>query len=313
MDKNQGQSCSDDMALFRLIIDAMEECALSGQTCESALHTSVECIVALLASLQTLCTGDLDNNIISDNTVKIINGRYSKLREVDYTGPLTYQSMARLPAAYRDAVAELRQHGFETSSGSESDVEQIDPEVVSNGSGDTEGPEDEAPSSDDFSAKNESNWPYSYLEAPAPVRTDGDFDRHHAREFAKSLTNDLIPKLLRLKSSVEVDEALQEFASSICQENSLNYSDFEYNLTAMNADGIYLATCSALLLSIQLMKSGHYDQEKVKGYQIESKIFFGNLKFEFSGTSFHSTIRTAICHIRSKYRCVSVLVKFLVM
>lgn len=171
--------------------------------------------------------------------------------------------MARLPAAYRDAVAELRQHGFETSSGSESDVEPIDPEILSNGSGDTEGPEDELPSSDDVSSKNESNWPYSYLEAPAPVRTDGDFDRHHAREFTKSLTKDLVPKLLRLKSSVEVDEALQAFASSICQENSLSYSDFEYNLTAMNADGIYLATCSALLLSIQLMKSGHYDQEKV--------------------------------------------------
>lgn len=101
IDKNQGQSCSDDMALFRLIIDAMEECALSGQTCESALHTSVECIVALLASLQTLCSGDLNHNIISDNTVKILNNRYGKLREVDYTGPLTYQSMARLPAAYR--------------------------------------------------------------------------------------------------------------------------------------------------------------------------------------------------------------------
>lgn len=153
VDKNQGQSCSDDMALFRLIIDAMEECAISGQT-TCSLHTSVECIVALLASLQTLCTGDLDNNIISDATVKILNSRYSKLREVDYTGPLTYQSMTRLPAAYRDAVAELRQHGFETSSGSESDLEQIDPEVLSNGSGDTEGPEDEMPSSDDVSGKN---------------------------------------------------------------------------------------------------------------------------------------------------------------
>lgn len=167
---------------------------------------------------------------------------------------------------FRDAVAELRQHGFETSSGSESDLEQIDPdqEIASNGSGDTEGPEDELPSSsEDVSTKNESNWPYSYLEAPTPVRTDGDFDRHHAREFTKSLTKDLVPKLLRLKTSVEVDEALQEFASSICQENSLSYSDFEYNLTAINADGIYLATCSALLLSIQLMKSGHYDQQNV--------------------------------------------------
>lgn len=85
-------------------MDAMEECAVAAQAgtaCENSLHTSVECVVALLASLQTLCSGDLDENIISDHTVKILNCRYGKLWEVDYTGPLTYQSMARLPAAYR--------------------------------------------------------------------------------------------------------------------------------------------------------------------------------------------------------------------
>lgn len=39
----------------------------------------------------------------------------------------------------------------------------------------------------------------------------------------------------------------------------MNYSDADYNLTAINADGIYLATCSALLLCLQLMKAGHYE------------------------------------------------------
>lgn len=121
------------------------------------------------------------------------------------------------------------------------------------------------------------------MEAPAPVRSDSDFDRHHAREFSKMLANDLVPKLLRLRSCVEVsmgnicfknnyhslfysqvDQAIQEFASFICQENSMNYSDSDYNLTAINADGIYLATCSALLLSLQLMKAGHYDDIDVK-------------------------------------------------
>lgn len=104
LDKNQGQNCSDDMALFRLIIDAMEECAVAVQTghsCENSLHSSVECVVALLASLQSLCSGEIATNILSDQTVKVLNNRYGKLKEVDYSGPLTYQSMARLPAAYR--------------------------------------------------------------------------------------------------------------------------------------------------------------------------------------------------------------------
>lgn len=82
----------------------MEECALASQSgcaCENALQSSVECIVALLASLQTLCSGNIDENILSDQTVQIINTRYEVLREVDYSGPLTYQYMARLPAPYR--------------------------------------------------------------------------------------------------------------------------------------------------------------------------------------------------------------------
>lgn len=83
----------------------MEECAISAQSgnnsCESSLQSSVECIVALLASLQTLCSGDIDETILNDQTVDIINIRYGKIREADYTGPLTYQSMARLPALYR--------------------------------------------------------------------------------------------------------------------------------------------------------------------------------------------------------------------
>lgn len=86
------------------IIDAMEECALSaqaGNSCENALQASVECIVALLESLQTLCSGNIDENALSDQTVQIINTRYSTLKDVDYSGPLTYQYMARLPAPYR--------------------------------------------------------------------------------------------------------------------------------------------------------------------------------------------------------------------
>lgn len=83
----------------------MEECALSaqaGNSCENALQASVECIVALLESLQTLCSGNIDENSLCDQTVQIINNRFGTLKDVDYTGPLTYQYyMARLPAPYR--------------------------------------------------------------------------------------------------------------------------------------------------------------------------------------------------------------------
>lgn len=258
--------------IFRMI-DAIEECATvvqSGSSCENALQCSVECVVELLNSLQTLCTGEIDEICFSNQVSETINNRYPNLKDSDYTGPLTYQSMARLPAPYRDAVARFRQNGFESTSGSESEVEQAEQqEILSNGSGDTEGPEDENnSSSDEISSRadgslNVGNWLWPQIESYTMLRTDGDCDRQHAREFAKAISSDLVPKLLKLRTSVEVDECMQEFAATICQQNSLNFSDFDYNLTAINADGIYLATYSALLLSYQLMKAGHYIEDNV--------------------------------------------------
>lgn len=228
-----------------------------GALCEQAMHSSVECIVELLKSLQVLSGGDFDKTVLADQAVETLNARYTNLSDVDYEGPLTYQSMARLPPPYRDAVAVLRQNGgFETSSASDSsDLEQV--EVRSNNSGDTEGPEEENQTSGDDMSAVGSSWPYS--SSDAVVKTDGDVDRQHARDFYKAITNELMPRLLKLRTSVEVDEAMQEFASGICQVNSLTHSDFDQNLTTLNADGIYLATYSALLLGLQLTRVGHYE------------------------------------------------------
>lgn len=248
------------------MVDAMEECAYGNgsggnSVVEASLHASVECMVALLQSLQVLCTGDLNENIISDHIVTAVNGRFNQLKDADYTGPLTYQSMARLPPSYRDAIVEFRQNIFETSSGSESDGDHhAENDAVSNGSGDTEGPEEEENSSSSDEASRTDRWPYSHLEVPVmPVRSDVDTDRQHARDFAKSLRSDLVPKLQRLRSCIEVDEAIQEFASAVCQENSTTFSDYDCYLTAINADGIYLSIYSALLLSWRLKRDGYYE------------------------------------------------------
>uniref|UniRef100_A0A182QB76 SEC7 domain-containing protein n=1 Tax=Anopheles farauti TaxID=69004 RepID=A0A182QB76_9DIPT len=285
---DKSQSSSDDMALFRLVIDAMEECAAAwhhgSASVYGALSSSVECVVALLESLQVLSAGSFDESLMGDRIAEAVNERYGTLAEADYTGPLTYQSMTRLPPPYRDAVAELRQSGFESSSESDADgpLEQggIDPELGSVGSGDTEGPEDETHSSgDDVSSKaSQGNWLWAHIEESAVGggaggggglgRSDGDCDRQHARDFAGVLAGELVPALLRLKTSIEIDEAVQEFASRVCQRNSGATRTVEtadgggYGaLTALNADGIYLATYSALLLALQLVSGGHYDDD----------------------------------------------------
>lgn len=155
-------------------------------------------------------------------------------------------------------MAELKQNGFEVPSDSESEAEhqQTDLDRISNGSGETEGPEDENQSSGD----EQSNWLYSHMDE---ARIDGETDRKHAKEFAKILASQLVPKLLSFRTSMEIDECIQEFSSNICHQNSMNVSDFDYNLTNINADGIYLTTYSAFLLALQLMRIGHYDKTDV--------------------------------------------------
>ncbi len=184
------------------------------------------------------------------------------MKGADYHGPLTYQSLVRLPRDYRDAVAELKQNRFDPS---DSDTEENNPQNnsqeldrISNESGETEGPEDD--DSSDEQSKVEANWLYSHLNEN---KIDGETDRKHAKEFAKIIQTQLVPKLLKLHSSIEIDSEIQEFSSKVCHQNSLNISDFDYNLTAINADGIYLATYSTFLISLQLMRAGHYDKTDV--------------------------------------------------
>lgn len=261
-DKNQ--SVSDDMELFRLIIDSMEECAISANSAfgsDESLHSSIECLVGLLSSLQTLCTGEIEN-VMTDQVANIINARYASLKEADYYGPLTYQSLIRLPRDYRDAVAELKENRFDVPSDSDTEdvnIQSPEGDLVSNGSGETEGPEDDGDSSDEQS-KAEANWLYSHF---YDAKIDGESDRKHAKEFAKILKSQLVPSLLKLHSSIEIDSEIQEFSSNVCHQNSMNVSDFDYNLTAINADGIYLAVYSTFLLSLQLMRVGHYDKTDV--------------------------------------------------
>ncbi|KAL4721250.1 hypothetical protein ACJJTC_011378, partial [Scirpophaga incertulas] len=82
-----------------------------------------------------------------------------------------------------------------------------------------------------------------------------DLERHNARQFVKTVQNSLLPKLLNLRTSIEVDEAMQEFASRCCQHNA---TQPPATACVMNADGVYLATYAALLLTLR-QRRAHTD------------------------------------------------------
>lgn len=250
-------SCS-----FRRIMDSIEESSQCSDS--SVLLASVECVGALLGSLEALCRGEGLNVEAAD----ITNSRYITLEQADYTGPLTYQSLARLPKPYRDVVANLKYQSDSDSSGIEGNIPDIGGSE-SDCSGATEGPEEYGSQSDDSIMDDESfltsqqlqklhKLPKSlHLGRSGMEECNTDVERHNARHFVKTLQHILLPNLMTLRSSIQVDEVLQEFASKCCQHNSAQ----SYEITTiMNADGIYLATYSALLLDLKLIQAGHYDE-----------------------------------------------------
>ncbi|KAH6929002.1 hypothetical protein HPB50_022379 [Hyalomma asiaticum] len=81
-------------------------------------------------------------------------------------------------------------------------------------------------------------------------------ERRTAQEFVDHLAS-FLPRLLHIRSSIEADQELQQFASDYAetlwqqqqqQHNSTELEGSPNHITIVNADGIYLATYSALLL-----------------------------------------------------------------
>ncbi|XP_071578313.1 brefeldin A-inhibited guanine nucleotide-exchange protein 3 isoform X1 [Temnothorax nylanderi] len=273
VEEDRSSHIQSDMALMRLAMDSIEESTTGGL---AILHASVSCVVAMLSALQELCEG----KAINHNYTCTINSLYEDLESCDYRGPLTYQSMARLPKTYREQL-ELMKKGI----GSDSDSSGHGPSEDGD-STDTEGPQNESDevqeenSLDDNDCTTENEYERLRLKKLPKCLHVGrqvadecnvDVERHNARRFVRTLRSDLIPMVLTLRSNIEVDEALQNFASEYCQgvfvaqqkiqEQTDTSTDSCALITIMNADGIYLATYAALLLNLKLIQINYYHEE----------------------------------------------------
>ncbi|KAI4492341.1 hypothetical protein M0802_009851 [Mischocyttarus mexicanus] len=271
VEEDRSSHIQSDMALMRLAMDSIEESTTGGL---SILHASVSCIVAMLSALQELCEG----KAINHNYTCTINSLYEDLESCDYRGPLTYQSMARLPKTYREQL-ELMKKGI----GSDSDSSGHGPSEDGD-STDTEGPqnesdevhEDNSLDDNDYAIENErerlrlEKLPKClHVGRQVADECNVDVERHNARKFVKTLKSDLIPTVLILRSNIEVDEALQNFASEYCQvqqklqerTDNTDNTDLYPLITIMNADGIYLATYAALLLNLKLIRMNYYNED----------------------------------------------------
>lgn len=111
-------------------MDSIEEC--SKCTNWEIVFVSVSCILSLLTTLLDLSTGKGINDIYTDK----INEKFQSLASCDYTGPLTYESMMRLPNIYREQLS-----SSESSIVNRSRINSTSSSSGVPSSGNTEGPE----------------------------------------------------------------------------------------------------------------------------------------------------------------------------
>ncbi|XP_050440437.1 brefeldin A-inhibited guanine nucleotide-exchange protein 3 isoform X2 [Adelges cooleyi] len=256
------------MALIRLTMDSIEECAKCADW--EIISTSVSCIVSLLTTLLEISTGKGINDLYVDR----INEEFKSLSDCDYTGPLTYELMMRLPNIYMEQCSsdtssehhQSRTYSTSSSSGVPS-------------SGNTEGPEggyQNDPQIDEMEAEAEEKFKEEvhHMEqvvqklnmlniiqvAPETVEAL-DLERSNAINFVQTLT-DFLPTLLPLRSTLQVDEEIQRFASNYCDE-ILNRDCKTESSIIINADGVYVATCVSLYLNLKLIHQHYYEDPNI--------------------------------------------------
>ncbi|KAL0275112.1 UNVERIFIED_CONTAM: hypothetical protein PYX00_003074 [Menopon gallinae] len=242
-----------DMSLIRLIMDSLEECSGSRS---ASMNASVSCCLALLKALEELCLGRCVPTGMADK----IHNLFPSLTDCDYKGPRTYQSMNRLPKQYRERIQQenvLQTVDYDSDSSSGIGRRGSGSEW----SGDTEGPEEDSDDEDVEDCKIDAEYRSRItrtlgLEAKDMPITLGDSERQHARHFIGAL-HGLLPALAPMRSCIQVDQALQNFASQYCQGVVSEQPPTEWGII-VNADGIYLATYAALLLDLGLSRSNYY-------------------------------------------------------
>ncbi|GAB6031395.1 hypothetical protein CHUAL_009177 [Chamberlinius hualienensis] len=279
------KSCGSDFGLIKLAMDAFVECCHCNDV--AVCCGSVHCVVALLSSLEQLC----DGIGINESQVELINNLFPTLEIADYHGPMTYQKWEKLKKP--EPSEELNENENVVVSEGEANASDEPKNWDSDSSVSTEGPEedkddiDDEDATDDGIVDDEDDYSEN-LNAEVSKRRERlpkalmspyeDFgcgelyvqqERQNAQHFAQVLAQHL-HTFICLRSSIQLDQSLQEFASNYCQE--VMSSEKTCNLI-INADGVYLATYAVLLLNLKLTRDNFYQSPHVKDPPLNEEEF----------------------------------------
>ncbi|KAK3879353.1 hypothetical protein Pcinc_016070 [Petrolisthes cinctipes] len=197
----------------------------------------------------------LDNNSLQTNEEdedeegELQSGSESEIQDCDLDGEDGEKGKTRKPGVDRS----------DEDDGAESDA-----------SGDTEGPENEEDEDQlgdvvdeqqehqealRLSRLNESLQSTSNLRHVLDEEAERECE--NARHFTTTLCA-LLPSLLAIRSTIEVDQAILEFSSKYCEGVFTATTQERGPQVILNADGIYLTTYSALSVNLQLIRGGNY-------------------------------------------------------
>ena len=119
-----------------------------------------------------------------------------------------------------------------------------------------------------------------------------DVERHNARIFVKTLRNDLIPMVLVLRSNIEVDEALQNFASEYCHSKypwyqfRIKFNSSRVRVPTENSDTLSETTLQSGSISVIMRISNRFNPSK-------STFQFISISFnQFYPSPFRTTFQT---------------------
>ncbi|CAB4070467.1 unnamed protein product [Lepeophtheirus salmonis] len=242
----------DSMAVFKLLVKALEECCEGEDTPDQGLIAqSLDCLRSLLKTMTKFITKECIHESVAADILKL----YPKLSDSDYKGPFTYDVETSLPQEYKDIIKKEKEYNESSESDSkklekeksleESQEENVVPEVENDGTDIDEG------------------IAGSDLSDELSEDTEGPEEGFDNDEDIGSELKNVVNQKLNRGSTVEIDSHLQQFASDFCRRYS-NYSPETNGSESlepgiiMNADGIYLTSYMSLHLSLSMALNGEF-------------------------------------------------------
>ncbi|XP_033740095.1 brefeldin A-inhibited guanine nucleotide-exchange protein 3-like isoform X2 [Pecten maximus] len=256
---------NSDIALLKLIVDALQESCHCNDS--AVCITSVTCVDVLLGALEQVCRGAG----MTDKVCKSISKYHATLeREFSRSSSVTMSECDVREYSNRSSVSEPR---VEASDGDDTDTDADD--TCTEGSADVfvaDGTNSNPIPLHKLNTHPNRKESQSLIkdELQRRYKTLGSeyemVERQNARLFITELSRTL-PHIAKMYSVNEVDEALQNFSSNFCtalydqqyksSEETLSSSS-SCQMAILNADGVYVATITALLLNLKLDVNGVY-------------------------------------------------------